>query len=133
MDIYTDGACIPNPGRGAWAYVVLDKNNIPVHHSTGIEFDTTNNRMELRAIIKALRFGIDNHDNFTIYSDSTYCIGLCERRHKAKKNKDLVSEVIDLLTEALLKRIYINFIWVKGHDGNIGNEFADLYAENALK
>ena len=74
MEIYTDGACVPNPGRGAWAFVVVEERNY-VSHTAGYTRSTTNNRMEMEAVIGALEYLKSiGEQNITIYSDSKYVI-----------------------------------------------------------
>lgn len=132
MEIYTDGACAPNPGLGGWAFVILDKENIPKHYSSGISLETTNNRMELKAILEAVRYGISIGDEFIVYSDSEYAIKTCNLEYKPpKKNKDLINEIMSLLKKA--EFLNIRFEWVMGHNGNIGNEIADFYANLSLQ
>lgn len=131
MDIYTDGSCSPNPGKGSWCFVLLDKDNLPEHYSTGIELNTTNNRMEMKAIIEAIKYGLTKDKDFRIYSDSLYCINLCKKLYKGKKNLDLIKEVDELITSAKNLERDIEFEWIKGHSGIVGNEFADYFA-NAL-
>ena len=122
VDIYTDGACHPNPGFGGWGFVIpsigIDK--------CGGESNTTNNRMEMRAIVEALRYEVDG--DVVILSDSTYAINVIGGRWKGKVNKDLISEA-----RALMKGRRIGFKWVKGHSGNRWNEHADKLASIGRK
>ena len=136
MHVYTDGACSPNPGKGGWAFVVLDSEQLPKHISSGFELRTTNNRMEMRAVIEALKFGFEQEKDFRIYSDSTYVIGLCKDQFNMsnpKKNKDLIEELNIWKNKILISGYTVEFIWIRGHDGNIGNEFADYYATREIK
>lgn len=121
MEIYTDGSCEPNPGNGGWAYVIP---------STGIdkfggEPDTTNNRMEMQAIIETLR---DTVGAVTILSDSQLCIYLLRGAWKAKRNRDQVAEA-----RTLMAGRRVTFQWVRGHNGNQHNERADLLASKGRK
>jgi ribonuclease HI len=132
MDIYCDGSCEPNPGTGGWGVAIPD---------TGQEFfggepETTNNRMEMRALIEALKVAPPAR-KCTIHTDSMYCVdGANTWRHawerngwkrgkKANslpvKNPDLWKEIAALMKAKPLARIQ----WVKGHNGNPGNELAD--------
>lgn len=74
--VYTDGACKGNPGKGGYAYIVYDDMNEIWVKSSGSEIDTTNNRMELVAVIEALRTIYKMYQNYTIkvYSDSAYIV-----------------------------------------------------------
>lgn len=137
IKIYTDGACKGNPGVGGWGAIIMqDEKNIELF---GGENETTNNRMELMAVIMALKEISSNHE-LTIYTDSTYVQkGISEwiknwkvnnwrsSSKKPVKNKDLWIE----LDEAVDSR-KINWEWVKGHAGNEGNEKADELANEGV-
>ena len=69
IEIYTDGACSGNPGPGGWGFVIIDGKN--TKSSSGSEDDTTNNRMELTAAIKAIE-SIDKNESIILHTDSTY-------------------------------------------------------------
>ena len=118
--IYTDGACSGNPGPGGWGAVLIFGENI-LELNEGFRH-TTNNRMEITAVIEALktlRTGI----NVKIYSDSTYVINTMTKNWKRKKNQDLW---ILLDSEAALRNL--EWEWVKGHSGDEFNEEADRLA-----
>ena len=137
IKIYTDGACKGNPGVGGWGAIIMqDEKNIELF---GGENETTNNRMELMAVIMALK-EISSNLELTIYTDSTYVQkGISEwiknwkvnnwrsSSKKPVKNKDLWIE----LDEAVGLR-KINWKWVKGHAGNEGNEKADELANQGV-
>lgn len=137
IKIYTDGACKGNPGVGGWGAIIMqDEKNIELF---GGENETTNNRMELMAVIMALK-EISSNLELTIYTDSTYVQkGISEwiknwkvnnwrsSSKKPVKNKDLWIE----LDEAVGSR-KINWKWVKGHAGNEGNEKADELANQGV-
>ena len=137
IKIYTDGACKGNPGVGGWGAIIMqDEKNIELF---GGENETTNNRMELMAVIMALK-EISANLELTIYTDSTYVQkGISEwiknwkvnnwrsSNKKPVKNKDLWVE----LDEAVDSR-KINWEWVKGHAGNEGNEKADELANQGV-
>ena len=137
IKIYTDGACKGNPGVGGWGALILkDEKNIELF---GGERETTNNRMELMAVIMALK-EISSSTELTIYTDSTYVQkGISEwiknwkmnnwrsSSKKPVKNKDLWIE----LDEVSASR-KINWEWVKGHAGNEGNEKADELANKGV-
>ena len=137
IKIYTDGACKGNPGVGGWGAIIMqDEKNIGLF---GGENETTNNRMELMAVIMALK-EISSNLELTIYTDSTYVQkGISEwiknwkvnnwrsSSKKPVKNKDLWIE----LDEAVGSR-KINWEWVKGHAGNEGNEKADELANQGV-
>ena len=137
IKIYTDGACKGNPGVGGWGAIIMqDGKNIELF---GGENETTNNRMELMAVIMALKKTPSNLE-LTIYTDSTYVQkGISEwiknwkvnnwrsSNKKPVKNKDLWVE----LDEAVGSR-KIYWEWVKGHAGNEGNEKADELANQGV-
>jgi len=129
--IYTDGACSGNPGPGGWAWAVAPDGE---RHGSGGERRTTNQRMEVRAVLEALRA---NAGQLTIVSDSTYVVncfrdGWWVRWQKngwrnAKKepvaNTDLWKPLIELYQERLPE-----FRWVKGHSGDRMNDLVDRLA-----
>ena len=103
VEVYTDGACSGNPGIGGWGVVILIDNDQPVHLNGGMTY-TTNNQMELKAIIQALKY-FDNPISFTLYTDSKYVKdgvtswikkwkinGWKTANKKSVKNKDLLLE-----------------------------------------
>ena len=118
--IYTDGSCLKNPGKGGWAFAIF-KNNKLLQLGSGANSDTTNNRMELTAIIKALE--LTNFKNIDIYSDSQWCINCAKNIWKKKANLDLWEEF-----HKYSKTKKIVFHWVKGHSGNKYNDFVDKLA-----
>lgn len=122
--IYTDGASRPNPGKGSWAYIILE-NGIIVEEVVGCNYHTTNNRMEAEAIIYALE-SIKESSNIVVYSDSEYAIGL--HTYKTNKNKDL-----RLKLKKLVKYHNVTFKHVKGHSGNYYNELVDNMACEELE
>ena len=139
INIYTDGACKGNPGPGGWgALIINDKDKKEIY---GGERETTNNRMELSAVIEALKYIDGQKCSLSIYTDSTYVLkGMSDwingwknnnwisSTKKPVKNKDLWQQ-LDILT----KNLDIDWKWVKGHSGNIENDIADKLATEAIK
>ena len=138
IKIYTDGSCLNNPGNGGWAAII--NNNGDIVKISGYEKETTNNKMELMATIKALQ-KISKDDQIEIYTDSKYVkLGITEWIHKWKqnnwqtskkepvKNKDLWIQLFDLTSS-----FKINWIWVKAHAGNALNEEVVLLAKKAAE
>lgn len=129
--IYTDGSCMPNPGFGGYGFVVFDidtnGNDIEWHVSGG-EDNTTNNRMELTAVIEALKFcEKDSSNNFTIYSDSMYVINCAKGIWNKKKNIDLWEKYLNIS-----KHYNINWVWVKGHSNDKYNNIVDYLAKKEV-
>ncbi len=134
--IYTDGACSGNPGKGGWAAVIINETNEKI--ISGSENLTTNNRMELTAVIKALELTITN--NVTVFTDSKYVKdgieswinnwkknGWKTASKEPVKNKDLW-EVLDQLKE----NKNIKWEWVKGHSNDKYNNLVDEKAREAI-
>ena len=134
VDIYTDGACRGNPGKGGWGAVLV--YNGREKELSGGERETTNNRMELTAAIKSLAC-LKEACEVTLYSDSKYLIDAVTKgwvyswKSKGWKKADKSPALnVDLWEEllALLERHKVTFIWVKGHDGHEYNERCDTLA-----
>ncbi|MEM8922593.1 MAG: ribonuclease H [Actinomycetota bacterium] len=136
MDVYTDGACSGNPGPGGWAWVAADGR-----HDVGAEPDTTNQRMELTAVLRAIE-AIEGA--LHIHSDSTYVVNCFNDRwydgwlkrdwRNAQKKPVANRDLWEPLVAAYLARSdEIDFTWVKGHAGVAGNEEADRLAVAALE
>jgi ribonuclease HI len=139
--VYADGACSGNPGVGGWG-VYIESQLISIEEF-GYEMDTTNNRMELTAAIKAFDF-IKNKktSKITVYTDSQYVQKgmtewiygwqksgkLSENSKNKVKNLDLWLELISISSE--YKNVL--WLWVRGHDGNFGNEKADQLAQKGV-
>ncbi|GAC1411690.1 MAG: ribonuclease HI [Burkholderiaceae bacterium] len=137
IDIYTDGACKGNPGPGGWG--VLMRTGEHVKELFGGEADTTNNRMELKAVIEALG-ALTRPCTVVVHTDSQYVQkGISEWIHgwKARgwqtaarapvKNVDLWKAL-----DAAQARHTIEWRWVKGHAGHEGNEKADALANRGI-
>lgn len=138
VDIYTDGACSGNPGPGGWGVLIeIDNENIEL---SGGDRETTNNRMELMAAIKALE-EIDKDYEITLYTDSNYVKdGITSWISNWKKNnwktaskKDVKNKELWMRLDEAIKDKNISWVWVKGHAGNTGNEQADYLARSALE
>ena len=127
IKIYTDGACSVNPGIGGWGAIIIFDSGEEKEIS-GSELETTNNRMEITAVIKSLELKeLNIEDKVKIYSDSTYVINTITKNWKRNANNDLWDKLDNLLE----KRI-VEWEWVKGHSGNKYNEIADKLAVNAI-
>jgi len=118
--IHTDGACKGNPGRGGWGAVV--EQNGGQFQLSGGEAQTTNNRMEMTAVIKGLE-AVDPAAKVLISSDSTYVVNTMTKGWKRKANHDLWYQL-----DALVRSRDVSWRWVRGHNGDRGNELADKLA-----
>ena len=127
VKLYTDGACSGNPGIGGWAYV------LPHFNEEGCDYeqDTTNNRMEITAVIKGLQ-AARNHlvvDRVEIITDSQYVVNTMTKGWQKKKNIDLWRELDELVN----KFQEVTWTWVKGHADNKYNQRCDELAVDAYK
>lgn len=128
--IYTDGAFSPLRNQGGVGIVIL-KNDKKILEYSNMYKRTTNNQMELGAIIIALRLIKKPYDSVLIYSDSQYVIGCATLGWQRKKNKKLWQE-FDLQMDRVSELCQnITFSHVKGHDGNTWNEYCDKIAVKA--
>jgi ribonuclease HI len=142
IEIYTDGACSGNPGPGGWGFVIIDGKN--TKSFSGSEDDTTNNRMELTAAIKAIE-SIDKNESIILYTDSSYVQkGITEWIINWKKNNWISSTKKPVANKDLWMKLDeynlsrdIKWIWVRAHqscDSNesIYNNMADKLATGAI-
>lgn len=139
VDLYTDGACSGNPGVGGWAAVLIYKGK--QKELSGGERETTNNRMELTAVIRGLE-ALKEKCNVTIYSDSAYVVNAINNdwitnwqlngwKNSAKddvSNKDLWEKLLDLLASHPSV-----FVKVKGHSTNELNNRCDKLAVSEVQ
>ena len=139
---YTDGACSGNPGVGGWGAVLLaEKNNkiIKRKEISGGLVDTTNNQMELIAAIETLK-ALKKYTEICIITDSNYVKkGITEWLPSWKKNnwktsskKEVKNKKLWEELEELVNRNKVDWLWVKGHAGNIENERADFLAREEI-
>ena len=137
IEIYTDGACSGNPGPGGWGAIILYNNDSST--LSGGEKLTTNNRMEITAVIKSLEI-IEENSEIKIYTDSKYVINGITNWIKSWKENDWISsnkkvvKNIDLWKnlDLLVQKKKISWQWVKGHSGNKMNEKVDEIARNEI-
>lgn len=138
ITIYTDGACDPNPGPGGWAAILLPPSGKP-QELCGAETRTSNNQMELRAVIEALDVLPQPH-RVTLYTDSQYLRqGITEwlpqwqaRGWRTAAKQPVKNQALWQALEAAVGRHQIEWRWVKGHAGHKWNERADELARSML-
>ena len=136
--IYTDGACKGNPGPGGWGALLVAGPH--KKELCGGEQDTTNNRMELLAAIKALE-ALKKPSQVALHTDSQYVRkGMLEWIHNWKKkgwktsaNKPVKNADLWQRLDALVTQHQIEWYWVKGHSGHPGNERADALANKGCE
>ena len=123
IEIYTDGAYSSSRNQGGWAFIVVQDNKV-IHKDYEGLLNTTNNRMEIMGMLKALEWVKQNLIPLPIkiYTDSMYVIGTLTLNWKMKKNIDLWEILIPLVNKD------IEYLHVKGHDGNKFNEECDKWA-----
>ncbi len=133
--IYTDGACDPNPGRGGWAALIITpKEKMEI---SGREAESTNNRMELTAAIRALR-SLKEPSMVTIYTDSQYLQkgigewlpGWIRKNWRTTTGKVANRDLWEELLEAE-KPHKVRWEWLRGHDGDLYNQRVDQLARKA--
>lgn len=137
IEVYTDGSCIGNPGPGGWACVFVFRDKRA--SISGFEKNTTNNRMELKAAIEAIK-NIPEDIKAEIYTDSTYLkngitswVNTWEKNNwrsasgKSVKNQDLWRELVNAT-----KNKDITWTWVRGHANCTNNNNADFIARSAI-
>jgi len=136
VTIYTDGACLPNPGPGGWAVLLRSGKNEKV--LTGSEVQTTNNRMELTAALQGLK-ALKQPCEVDFYTDSQYLRrGIDEWlphwRARNWKRKDGALANVDLwqALDSAIQRHVIHWHWVRSHAGNQDNERVDRLARLAI-
>lgn len=129
VSIYTDGSCdnLRHPNYGGWAYVIIE-DGVAIEEDAGCGTHTTNNRMELNAILFSL-LNLPFFTSVTIYTDSQYCIGVLTKKYRAQANLDLIEQFFEIVEE---KSLDVSFEWVKGHSGNKWNEKVDKMANDAF-
>lgn len=132
--VFTDGSCDPNPGRGGWGFVWVEEDEIQ-RSGEGREPETTNNRMELTALVEAFRV-LPDDARLTLYSDSQLCVntinqwaaGWEKRGWRRKtgpiKNLELVQDLYALAKQ----HPGCTLEWIRAHDGSRWNEYADALA-----
>ena len=126
ITLYTDGACSGNPGPGGYAAILVAQDDtgrvVRERAITGVESSTTNNRMELTAVIEGLK-ALTKPSPVSVVSDSEYVVNTMTRNWKRRKNHDLWEEL-----DALCATHDVTWEYIKGHAGHTYNERADKLA-----
>jgi ribonuclease HI len=144
--IYTDGGCSGNPGPGGWAYLIIQSGTAKetvVAEQWGAEQNTTNNRMELRAVIaalEALENPAESYGMITVYTDSQYVQkgismwihGWKKKNWKTSDNKPVKNVDLWQRLDVLSAAFPLSWKWVKGHAGNAFNERCDRMTQEAI-
>lgn len=131
VEIYTDGSCLENPGFGGWAFILSYQGHEKIAY--GSQANTTNNQMELRAIIEALKalkepceISLFTDSNLMVQSINEWLENWVEKDFKGKKNVSLWKEYL-----IAAKPHKIKAFWVKAHNNHPQNERCDEMARNA--
>ncbi|MDR0410721.1 MAG: ribonuclease HI [Treponema sp.] len=141
IDIYTDGGCHGNPGPGGWAYVILDESKRIIEEKSGGDKNTTNNRMELLAVINALEAASAMNTvgmNFVVFTDSQYVRqGITSWIYTWKKNGWITAAKTPVKNKDLWLRLdgfslSVEWVWVRGHAGDVFNERCDTMTQSAI-
>lgn len=137
--VFTDGACSGNPGPGGWAVVRVANGRI-VDERSGHADHTTNNRMELTALIAAYEMLPEDAEE-TIYSDSDLCVktvnewaeGWKRRGWRRRTGPVENLELVQRLYELAQKHPRVRLVWIRAHDGSTWNEYADRLAVSRIQ
>ena len=139
VHIFTDGACSGNPGPGGWAYILRHPNSGREKEVTGGQRETTNNCMELMAVIEALR-ALAKPSIVELYSDSQYVLnglsqwmdGWKKKGWKRGRNQPILNLDLWKILDELREVHQIHSHWVRGHDNHPENERVDQLAVEAI-
>jgi len=137
VQLFTDGACIGNPGPGGWAFILKHPVTGRSKEGSGGEHDTTNNRMEISAVISGLA-ALKSPSQVELFSDSQYVVNAINewmakwKRFGWKKSKNRKDQIINVdlwrRLDNLLQVHTVTARWVKGHIGHVENERCDVLA-----
>lgn len=140
MEIYTDGSCNPNPGKGGWSFVLLEADQL-AYVDAGHEALATNNKMEMLAVLRALEYCVKKKiTKIVIWSDSQLTVNIFnkwmyswEQKGWVKKDGGEIKnlDLVKLLFSLKFKVPHVELKHCRGHVGIRGNELADKYANIA--
>jgi len=140
LTVYTDGSCLGNPGVGGWAYLIVRDDGVETYYGNNPK--TTNNIMELTAILEFLKYMIkENHKTATIHTDSNYVVqgitkwskNWVKKQWKTSTGSDVKNKEIWKELVQLNDTLNITWVWVKAHDTNYYNNMVDKLALNAAQ
>ena len=137
--VFTDGSCEGNPGPGGWAAVWVEDDDV-VRAESGGDPDTTNNRMELEALIAGLRM-LPEDAAVTVFSDSNLCVQTVNEWAEGWKRRGWRRKTGPIANLELVRELYalanvhpgVTLEWIKAHDGSRWNEYADVLASGWLR
>ena len=137
--VFTDGSCEGNPGPGGWGVVWVEDDAV-VEEKNGADPATTNNRMELAALIAAYQM-LPEDSRVTVYSDSQLCVNTVnewaagwEKRDWRRKSGPIANlELVKTLYRLAEKHPGVTLAWIKAHDGSRWNEYADALASAYMR
>jgi ribonuclease HI len=140
VELFTDGACSGNPGPGGWAYVLRHPATGKTREGCGAEPDTTNNRMELQAVIQGLS-ALTRSSRVDLTSDSKYVLdglkqwlaGWKRRGWKTADRKPVKNQDLWMALDELMGKHEVSFHWIRGHAGHAENERCDQLAVAAIE
>ena len=141
IELYTDGACLGNPGPGGWAYILRDPRTGQERENSGGEPKTTNNRMELTAVIQGLE-AIEGPATVRLCADSEYVLkgisdwmpGWKKRNWRKSDRKPVLNADLWQTLDQLIEYHDVHVEWTRGHAGHIENERCDtLASQEALR
>jgi ribonuclease HI len=137
--VFTDGSCEGNPGPGGWGVVWVEDDRIVAERS-GLDPSTTNNRMELQALITAYEI-LPEEAHLTVYSDSQLCVRTVNEWAEGWERRGWRRKSGPIANLELVKRLYalagshpgVGLRWIKAHDGSRWNEYADALASAYMR
>ena len=138
VEIYTDGACSGNPGPGGYGAIL--KYGKQIREISGHEMETTNNRMEMMAVIEALqqlkrpcKVRITTDSQYVVKGMTTWISGWIKRNWINSQKKPVLNQDLWKKLLRVSNQHKIEWVWIKGHNGHPYNEHCDQLARNALK
>ncbi len=140
VELHTDGACSGNPGPGGWAYILKHPASGTAREASGGEAATTNNRMELRAVIEGLT-ALKKPSVVELYSDSQYVLnglkdwikGWKAKGWKTASKQPVKNQDLWMALDALVAQHTVTFHWIRGHNEHPENERCDQMAVAACR